>query len=305
MKKYPLVVLSIGLICIGAWAVRSGSSSDVELKFSHKLHVIDNQFECNTCHTTVDSSKSGSDNLLPNMDICATCHDVSDDQTCNLCHSDLENPRIVPRIEKYNQKFPHNKHLKAGLECQSCHAAVAKQETVLPVLLPTMPECIDCHESRAVVTTCITCHTQEESGKKPMSHTPNFIHSHSDLAQNGVINVLGNKKCALCHQPEYCQDCHEGENLDRRTHPLNFEFTHALAAEGKEHQCFACHTEHQFCIDCHRDRQIMPHNHIAGWVNRIPDDGGRHRVEAESDLESCMACHEQNAEQICQPCHGK
>ena len=83
--------------------------------------------------------------------------------------------------------------------------------------------------------------------------------------------------------------------------PLNYQFTHALEAQGKESECSACHTERSFCIECHRDNNILPHNHTAGWINTI--DGGRHKTEAEIDLESCMACHEQNADQICQPCH--
>ncbi len=105
-----------------------------------------------------------------------------------------------------------------------------------------------------------------------------------------------------CHQQSFCQDCHEGDNLDRLTHPHNFEFTHALAAQGKERECAVCHTQRSFCIDCHRDNLVLPHNHPSGWTNQI--DGGRHRLEAMSDLENCMACHEQNADQICQPCHG-
>ena len=77
----------------------------------------------------------------------------------------------------------------------------------------------------------------------------------------------------------------------------------SIQAQGKEKECAVCHTERQFCISCHRDNQLLPHNHVAGWA--LPNVGGRHKDEALNDIESCMACHEQNAEQICNKCHGK
>ncbi len=140
---------------------------------------------------------------------------------------------------------------------------------------------------------------------KPISHTPNFTHTHGDMARLNVREMNADMDCATCHKPKFCQDCHEGDNLDRLTHPLNYEFTHSLDAQGKERECAVCHTERQFCVNCHIDNQVLPKNHTAGWVNRIPNDGGRHRVEALNDIEACMACHQQNADQICQACHGQ
>jgi hypothetical protein len=162
---------------------------------------------------------------------------------------------------------------------------------------------MDCHEQKAAPKECLACHLEGES-LIPASHNLDFEHNHSDLARNEDPAILKDKKCSTCHSVNYCQDCHEGDNLDRTTHPLNYQFTHSLDAQLKKIECSSCHTDRLFCIECHRDNQIMPHNHSPGWVNRIPDDGGRHKLEAQIDLESCMACHEQNAEQICQPCHG-
>lgn len=302
MKKFILAI--VGVIALWFWGLYTLANNETELKFSHKMHVQENELECTTCHPKAETSATGMDNLMPAMNVCADCHDVQDSENCGTCHSDLENPRRVSRIDRYSQKFSHEKHLNTGLDCLACHAAVVSKETAAAIILPSMGECLQCHETRAVLTECSSCHLPEEN-LRPVSHTPNFLHNHSDLARNNMIPGSRNLACTTCHKIDYCQTCHEGDNLDRQTHPLNFQFTHALEAQGKEKECGVCHTERSFCIDCHRENQLMPHNHVAGWVNRIPNDGGRHRVEAMNDLEACMACHEQNAEETCNTCHGK
>lgn len=273
------------------------------LKFSHKKHVVENELECVTCHEAAESSKTGADNLIPSMETCGNCHDVEDDQQCKLCHSDPENPGNVPHVENYSQLFSHEKHLGAGLECETCHQKIKTLETVEPYILPEMTDCVSCHRSKNVSAECNVCHKPNER-LKPLTHGPNFLHEHGDLARTGTETaVSGEKSCNLCHNVNYCQQCHEGDNLDRMTHPLNYEYTHSLDARGKERECTVCHTERSFCIDCHADNLVMPQNHTGGWANRL--DGGRHRIEAENDLENCMSCHEADAEQVCQKCHSK
>jgi len=45
--------------------------------------------------------------LSCDMEVCGACHDVEDAEQCNLCHSDLENPRAVPRVTDYFPIFSH------------------------------------------------------------------------------------------------------------------------------------------------------------------------------------------------------
>jgi hypothetical protein len=300
MRTLFVVIITLSLFGI-LFQLAADDSQKIELKFTHKFHIEEQEIECIECHTSASESTTGADNLFPSMELCADCHEVEEEDNCNLCHQDLDDPREVPRIDTYNTKFSHQFHLSKGLECESCHAVVAMKTMAEPYILPTMVECINCHESKFASLECATCHLPTDQ-LLPASHTPDFIHNHSDLARANETMAATDFSCMTCHKQSFCQDCHEGDNLDRLTHPLNFEFTHALAAQGKERECAVCHTQRSFCIDCHRDNLVLPHNHTSGWTNLI--DGGRHRLEAASDLENCMACHEQNADQICQPCHG-
>ncbi len=278
-------------------------AQNIELRFSHKLHVTEQELECTTCHQTVEESTTGRDNLLPTMETCSDCHDVESDDNCQQCHTDVDNAQAVPRIENYSRKNSHKKHLDQGLECLDCHQVMATKEEVEPIVLPNMEQCMTCHQARMVSTECATCHFPDEQ-LKPASHTLGFLHNHSDLAAEQVQDVSGGKKCSLCHQStNFCQSCHQGDNLQLQTHPQNFEFTHSLFAQAKERECLTCHEDRSFCRDCHVENHVMPQTHTAGWANRIKGDGGRHRMAAEMDLEYCMTCHEQNADQICGSCH--
>lgn len=292
MKKYiiPLAILTLFTFYFSA----SSLYSDVKggLEFSHKLHVVENETECATCHKQAMESESGKDDMLPSKAVCNECHEAEE----------VGNPEMLPKIQDYSSKFSHKQHAAAGLECESCHADAAQAEKAGAYVLPNMMDCMGCHQSKAVSNECATCHLPSEN-LLPASHTPAFKHNHSDLARANASDISANMSCTTCHTQNFCQTCHEGDNLDRLTHPLNYEFTHALEVPARQKECSVCHMERSFCNDCHRERGIMPHNHTAGWVNNIPNNGGRHSIEALNDLESCISCHEQNAAQTCQTCH--
>jgi len=303
MKPSILPILLFVLITIGLLNSPTYAQDRDQLKFSHQLHITEQEIECSTCHEAAMESTSGADNLFPTMETCASCHDVEDEQNCSTCHTNPEEPEAPVRISDYSNKFSHQKHLSADLDCLSCHQKVVAKQEVGQYQLPDMVTCMNCHQQQKqkISSDCQTCHKPSER-LLPASHTTNFIHNHSDLARLNAVEMSGNKQCSTCHQQSFCQTCHEGDNIERITHPLNYQFTHALEAQGKEKQCSTCHVERSFCLDCHRDFQVIPHNHVPGWVN--PIDGGRHRLEAANDLDACMSCHEQDAQQNCQRCHG-
>lgn len=276
------------------------SASRSDLIFNHAYHIDDEGLECADCHGDVEDSASGLDNLLPDMDVCADCHDVEDTDECSSCHMDEEPSQDVLRIENYSPLFSHNVHISAELTCESCHEGIEVKESVDPLILPSMIACQDCHETKAVSTTCLTCHSADDS-LKPPSHGLDFERIHSDFARSQALTIDGEKTCATCHETDYCQECHEGDNLDRLTHPLNWEFTHALEAQSFEVSCQSCHFDQQFCADCHAENLILPHTHTQGWA--VQGTGGRHRIEAAIDLQTCISCHIDNAETVCGSCH--
>ncbi len=291
MDRFNIVVL-LSAFLIASIVIVAQDNDNKPFKFSHKQHMAE-EMVCADCHVGVEESTSGMDNLMPDKAVCLDCHEGEE----------IGNFDLVIAVESYSKKFSHQQHLAADNDCAKCHYEVSQKEEAFPYVLPTMVECMSCHEQQAVSVGCATCHLPFEN-LKPISHTVNFIHNHADIARMDAMEISADMSCMTCHDQQYCQDCHEGENLDQFTHPLNYEFTHALEAQINAKDCATCHTERTFCTSCHVANQVLPHSHSVGWVNNFPGDGGRHAIEARNDLAACISCHETDAPVICQTCHG-
>lgn len=275
---------------------QAGIPSGNGLNFDHVLHVEDVELLCDDCHSGVEASVSGLDDLLPDKDVCADCHEVDDDDECGTCHTNVDEAAALERITTYSEKFSHQRHLTNGLECNDCHAALLQPDMVEVEAIPTMVGCLDCHESQSVTQECSSCHLAD-AVLLPETHAGDFLHTHGIVARLDAHETLSRMQCQTCHEPSYCQDCHEGDNVDRTTHPLNYEFTHALDARNLQPNCYTCHADVTFCGDCHAENQVLPQTHRPGWA--IPGDGGLHRFEASADLNSCISCHQDDAATTC------
>ncbi|MDL2060322.1 cytochrome c3 family protein [Mesosutterella sp. AGMB02718] len=83
--------------------------------------------------------------------------------------------------------FGADKHIKAGLKCESCHGPDKKIET------PEKEQCIKCHDPKKLA--------EKTKNVKP-TNPHDSPHYHQDL------------ECTLCHlqheKPEiYCNQCHK------------------------------------------------------------------------------------------------
>lgn len=279
-------ILAAGML-VGAVAVVTLFAGQKDhLIFSHMKHVDEMGIDCQTCHTAVDTSMHGTDNLLPSMETCFKCHDgETAPNKCTICHTHPDEAQVIPPSTTYSPKFPHKTHLDQGVKCLVCHKGITKAVNTVAVHLPKMNRCQSCHRQKRVSDplTCRVCHTKQQD-LKPITHRLDWKHVHQFAAESNP------KDCAQCHAQTYCEDCHEGKNLTHKTHPLNFEWNHAIEAKAGKTQCISCHEDEVFCIQCHQEMNVMPPSHgRVGWVNTI--DGGQHKIEAEMDLETCIACH--------------
>lgn len=259
-----------------------------DLIFSHKFHGEEAEALCTDCHETVLGSNMPSDNLLPAMETCYKCHDEEDTE-CSVCHVDPDAAREVRRIVSLKAKFAHAKHAQSDNDCLQCHEGVNLDETPEANLhIPSNQVCSDCHGMADYLeeqNLCLQCHDREFQFK-PTDHTNMWQKNH------GLVAQLNQSTCNHCHQISYCIECHEGDNLDRIVHPLNFRNSHGIQAKGNKDNCLTCHQEFAFCIDCHRNEMVMPKNHsYANWSNTIDGEGGRHAREALYDFDVCMSCH--------------
>ena len=113
LKHYYLIALPLilGMIFLSAFSSFNDGTEQTDnskiIKFSHSLHK-DNA-DCGDCHTSVDSSTTLNDRLLPNHDNCATCHDVESEDNCKLCHINENYESLIQK--KSTLHFNHKFHI--------------------------------------------------------------------------------------------------------------------------------------------------------------------------------------------------
>ena len=129
--------------------------------FSHRLHSEKAGLGCDFCH--VEAAK-GDAATLPSVDLCLTCHRVikaDSGEVVKLVAAAEKGERIqcvpVYRVPDY-VFFGHSPHVKAGLECASCHGPVATRDVLQREISTSMAACLDCHRKRGAPQSCVACH---------------------------------------------------------------------------------------------------------------------------------------------------
>lgn len=229
---------------------------------------------------------------------------------CIYCHPDIDDymPGVVI--------FEHAQHLRRNYECTVCHPKFG--HGIEQVRRPDMMSCYRCHgltHARAgVVATedCLACHPADFE-LMPSDHTEEFrVGKHKERA--GADPAY----CAMCHQSEFCVECHRGQ---RKTGPGSVAVVPAdhktaewHSAHGKlylkqEGSCGSCH-DSPSCKRCHKT--IMPHP--PDWLENHAPAGDADREDCNvchTDRDSCQDCHHQGVgrselvAENCTPCHDE
>ncbi|MBI5326712.1 MAG: cytochrome c3 family protein [Deltaproteobacteria bacterium] len=174
MKKVILyIVVGVATFAIGynVNAVYFSDRSPIQpIAFSHKIHAGDNNIPCMYCHIYADKSTVAG---VPNVRKCIGCHKIIKQDAPEIQKlTDYWNRKEpIPWIKVHNLPdyvyFPHKRHVKAGVHCQTCHGDVAKMDVLTRVSSLKMGWCLDCHTNGAVAIIgrevkngkdCWTCH---------------------------------------------------------------------------------------------------------------------------------------------------
>lgn len=342
MYKLKVLYISIFLVTVGFLLVGAMSSvkddkpisNEGRIKFSHSLHK--DLVDCQDCHSSVKESVSLKDQLLPNHDNCASCHEVDNDEECSTCHYGDNFEALVKSETKLY--FNHKLHLNnTDIKCESCHQGLSEVDYSWQALgaHPPMETCYGCHNDKTVASNaCESCHISTVN-LLPQDHkVVSFAKTHKFAAQQF------NSNCVMCHDNQSCEDCHvatigitESNTINdfyqpyypsnfidgaktqaiNRVHELNYRFIHGMDSRGKTTECQTCHQIETFCVECHQaDDQdfafggIVPASHLKSTFKTIGvgSGGGDHSILAKRDIERCMSCHDVNgADPTCITCH--
>jgi hypothetical protein len=145
-----LLIPILGYALVSAFPTVSnqGYAPIQPIPFSHKLHAGTHQMQCLYCHSTAEKSPHAS---VPGLSTCMNCHKIVK----------TDSPWIQKMQEAYTQgrpiewlrvhdlpdhaHFSHNRHVAAGVSCQTCHGPVQEMEVVYQSAPLNMGWCMDCH----------------------------------------------------------------------------------------------------------------------------------------------------------------
>jgi hypothetical protein len=145
------------------------------IPFSHRVHAGELRIGCIACHVYATRGPVAG---IPSMARCRGCH--------RFVKEDPERPAIDAQLKQLTARlrdqapiawnrvhrvpdhvrFIHERHVRSGVACATCHGAVEEMDVVRQVAPLSMGWCVACHRQKqadhpgelARLTECITCH---------------------------------------------------------------------------------------------------------------------------------------------------
>lgn len=255
--------------------------------FPHKPHIAA-ELACEFCHEFGDQTVS-----MPKLDVCASCHELTDDKVFNRClechkkHSVEWKPENFVSHQKMfrpllakgwgDVRYNHAEYLGKDADCLACHAAVKNAERSAIENLPSMKTAIAAQEKLGKPADCAVCHSQLTPSTPPPSHANRWKETHGRMTE-----FTGKDNCLMCHNEETCFTCHKTEKPKSHTNQFRRR-THGIKAEFDRAKCLVCHRSDE-CASCHQAAA----NPIPATIFHTPDA-------------SCLNCHSPLAAQGPQP----
>jgi hypothetical protein len=131
--------------------------------FPHNTHVA-NKVGCTEyCHESVVAGPVAG---LPSVKTCMICHSqIATDRPLikqlaafEQRGLDIQWQRVYGYTRSAHVRFNHAPHIRAKVDCSTCHGNVAAQTVAERVVDLDMGFCVNCHEEKKASTDCLTCH---------------------------------------------------------------------------------------------------------------------------------------------------
>ena len=253
-----------------------------QLKFSHYVHVTDNEMDCDECHGELGEPAF----TMLSHETCIDCHDETEAKeirpaTCGYCHEGklgeiLKARKVEPKAPR-KQIFVHTEALAE--KCQECHGSLLSENlTAVPKLRRDDIVQIrdDAHNSGQ---DCLMCHVDMDRNQEPSNH------DHFWMKRHGLFGMQDDAACSVCHAEDSCNQCHSV--MQPMSHNNMWRLrTHGIEAAWDRQRCIVCHEEDS-CQSCHS--QASPRSHRARWSET-------HCYGCHTDAtagEGCVVCHEE------------
>ena len=129
--------------------------------FSHTRHVVHAGIDCQFCHAY---ARRGPVAGIPSVERCVGCHRtiLSERPEIERVLDFWEREEPIPWVRVHDLpdyvRFSHKAHVRAGVDCATCHGDVASMAVARQVESLSMGWCVDCHAERDASRDCLVCH---------------------------------------------------------------------------------------------------------------------------------------------------
>jgi hypothetical protein len=156
------------------------------------------------CHNTVERSRFAG---LPPVEKCLYCHEhiIPEHPQIRKLRGFAERGEPVPwhkvTFLPDHVYFSHQRHLKAGVTCESCHGTVENMDRVKEIYTDSIDGVV-MQGSPLKMGFCLECHQQDESNNSPL---PGYENAKTDaeLIRQMTGEYTGDRApvdCWTCHQ---------------------------------------------------------------------------------------------------------
>ena len=132
-------------------------------EFPHNIHV-GREIACTEyCHETVTEGPVAG---LPSVRTCMSCHRTVATNRPRIRQitemreqgRDFAWKRVFSYPAQSHVRFNHAPHIRANVECTTCHGNIGAQRVAQRNVDMTMGFCVNCHRERQAPDDCLTCH---------------------------------------------------------------------------------------------------------------------------------------------------
>jgi hypothetical protein len=132
------------------------------LDFPHNTHV-GKGVACVMCHEGVETGPVAG---IPGLRTCMICHDAIATDRPRIQEMaamrdrgiDLPWQRVYGFAPEDHVRFNHAPHIRAKVECSTCHGNVEEGTVAQREVDHTMGFCVNCHNERKASVDCLVCH---------------------------------------------------------------------------------------------------------------------------------------------------
>jgi formamidopyrimidine-DNA glycosylase len=132
------------------------------IAFNHQVHLAKGM-KCLSCHA---GAAQGPDAGIPSVTFCMACHQVIATNKPEIQKlaayaakgQDVPWKRVNWFYPAAHVRFWHAPHIRAGVDCATCHGNLSQETVAARSENLTMNFCLNCHREKEVSVDCTTCH---------------------------------------------------------------------------------------------------------------------------------------------------